>query len=127
MSDGPMVLQIQDIERIGDYIKPWIGQYVDDRLSKQQEVQTQLLERMLHVEEEIKLQRVFMDERFKAVDQRFESMDKRFEAMQESMEKRFEAVDKRFDDMQRSFGRTQWLIGGGLALLTIVVTVFGLL
>jgi hypothetical protein len=82
-----------------------------------------------------------MDKRFDAVDRRFEAMDKRFVDLQTQMDRRFEAadrrfeavgerfqsVDKRFDDVHESIRRTQWLIGLGFVMLTVAVTVFGLI
>ena len=124
-----MPLREEDVQRIGDYIKPWIRELVDAAVPQPvlAGVDAQLLERMVRVEEELKAQRELMDQRFAAVDKRFEDLmahsDKRFEAV----DRRFEAMDKRFDDMHESFKRTQWLIGLGFVLVTAVVTVFGLL
>ena len=124
-----MSLREEDVQRIGDYIKPWIRELVETAVPQPAfvGVDAQLLERMVRVEEELKAQRELMDQRFAAVDKRFEDLmahsDKRFEAV----DRRFEVVDKRFDDMQESFKRTQWLIGLGFVLVTAVVTVFGLL
>ena len=71
---------------------------------------------MVHVEEEIKLQRVFLDERFKAVDQRLEqmqkTMDTRFASLKHNMDKRFEAGDKRFERFAAS-GEIDPLLGWG--------------
>jgi len=136
MGDQAMPLREEDVQRIGDYIKPWIRELVDAAVPQPvfAGVGAQLLERMVRVEEELKAQRELMDQRFAAVDKRFEDLmaysDKRFEAVDrrfDDVNKRFEAVDKRFDDMHESFKRTQWLIGLGFALVTAVVTVFGIL
>ena len=135
-----MPLREEDVQRIGDYIKPWIRELVDAAVPQPvfAGVGAQLLERMVRVEEELKAQRELMDQRFAAVDKRFEDLmahsDKRFEAVDKRFEdlmaysdKRFGAVDRRFDDMHESFKRTQWLIGLGFALVTAVVAVFGIL
>jgi hypothetical protein len=103
VSDVPMALRDEDVQRIGEYVKPWLRGYVAELVpAGPTPVQTQLLERMLHVEEELRLQRELIDERF-------------------------ETVDKRFDDAQRSFARMQWLIGIGFVMVTAAVTVFGIL
>ena len=101
MGDQAMPLRDEDIQRIGDYVKPWIRELVD-AVAPQPVVagiDAQLLERMVRVEEELKAQRELMDERFTAMDRRFEDligyMDKRFDAV----DKRFDAVDKRFEDL----------------------------
>ena len=117
-----MPLREEDVQRIGDYIKPWIRELVDAAVPQPvlAGIDAQLLERMVRVEEELKAQRELMDQRFTAV-------DKRFEDLMAHSDRRFEAVDRRFDDMHESFKRTQWLIGLGFVLVTAVVTVFGLL
>ena len=117
-----MPLREEDVQRIGDYIKPWIRELVDAVVPQPvlAGIDAQLLERMVRVEEELKSQRELMDQRFAAV-------DKRFEDLMAYSDRRFEAVDKRFDDVNESFKRTQWLIGLGFVLVTAAVTVFGLL
>ena len=124
-----MPLREEDVQRIGDYIKPWIRELVDAVVPQPvlAGIDAQLLERMVRVEEELKSQRELMDQRFAAVDKRFEAVDKRFEDLMAYSDRRFEAVDKRFDDVNESFKRTQWLIGLGFVLVTAAVTVFGLL
>ena len=122
MGDQAMPLREEDVQRIGDYIKPWIRELVDAVVPQPvlAGIDAQLLERMVRVEEELKSQRELMDQRFAAV-------DKRFEDLMAYSDRRFEAVDKRFDDVNESFKRTQWLIGLGFVLVTAAVTVFGLL
>ena len=111
MGEPEVTLRDDDVRRIGDYVKPWLRDLVDQIIPRPAfaGIEQQLLERMVRVEEELKSQRELMDARFTAVDKRFESMD------------------KRFDDVHESFKRSQWLIGLGFVLLTAVVTVFGLL
>ena len=110
-----MPLREEDVQRIGDYIKPWIRELVDAAVPQPvfAGVGAQLLERMVRVEEELKAQRELMDHRFAAADKRFEDL--------------MAYSDKRFDDVHESFQRTQWLIGLGFVLVTAVVTVFGFL
>ena len=81
---------------------------------------TQLLERMVRVEEELKAQRTLMDERFGFVARRFEDMF-------DNMNTRFEAVDKRFEDTNARFKTLTWLIGVGFVVLTSLTTLFALL
>ena len=76
-----------------------------------------------------------VDRRFAAVDRRFEEMgkrsDERFEEMGRRSDERFAAVNvrfedmnKRFEDMNRRFGSMQWLVGGGVVFLGVLMTVF---
>ena len=149
MGDPSMTLANEDIQRIGEYVKPWLREVVTTVVPPPSaQIPAQLLERMVRIEEELKAQRELMTERFEAVDKRFEAMDKRFEAVDkrfeamdarfadardasdrrfEAVEKRFEAMDRRFDDLQKSIRTTQWLIGLVLIALTASVTVFGFL
>jgi methyl-accepting chemotaxis protein len=74
---------------------------------------TELLERMVRIEEEIKSHRIItenlihqVDRRFEQVDKRFEQVDKRFEQVDkrfEQVDKRFEQVDKRFEQINKRF------------------------
>ena len=49
-----------------------------------------------------------------------EDMNRRFEVV----DKRFEAVDKRFEAMDKRFNSMQWLIGLGIAFLTILMSLY---
>lgn len=135
MGDAAMILQEEDVRRIGDYVKPWIRDLVSDLVGPRvSPIDTQLLERMVRVEEELKAQREIMAERFDAMDRRFEAVDQRFvdlraysDARFEAVDRRFETMDKRFDDVQTNLSRIQWLIGTGFVLITAAIAVFGFL
>ena len=142
-----MTLRDEDVGRIGEYVKPWLRELVGEMVPQPElgGVGTQLLERMVRVEEELKAQRTLMDERFGFMERRFEGVDKRFEAM----DKRFEAVDKRFEDLigqmnarfetvdrrfeesnahtDSRFRTLTWMIGVGFAVVTSLTTLFALL
>ena len=49
-----------------------------------------------------------------------EDMNRRFEVV----DRRFEAVDKRFEAMDKRFNSMQWLIGLGIAFLTILMSLY---
>ena len=72
----PMTLKNEDVGRIGEYVKPWLRELVDEMAPRRElgGTGTQLLERMVRVEEELKAQRTLMDERFGFVARRFEDM-----------------------------------------------------
>ncbi len=69
-----------------------------------------------------------VDKRIEQVDKRFDQVDKRFEDLIHYMDKRFEDLihylDKRFDQVDKRFNTFQWLIGSGLTLIVILMTVF---
>ena len=143
----PMTLRDEDVDRIGEYVKPWLRKLVGEMAPRQElgGAGTQLLERMVRVEEELKAQRTLMDERFgfmarrledmfeymntrfDAVDKRFEAVDRRFEVVDKS----FESVDKRFEESNENinvrFKTLTWMIGVGFVVLTSLTTLFALL
>ena len=118
----PMTLRDEDVGRIGEYVKPWLRELVDETVHRPEPggAGTQLLERMVMVEEELKAQRTLMDERFGFVARRFEDV-------LDYMNTRFEAVDKRFEDTNARFKTLTWLIGVGFVVLTSLTTLFALL
>ena len=147
-----MALGDGDLQRIGAYVKGNLyGWFVE--VAPHLVIGPQLLERIATIEQELKDQRELlatrfdaMDRRFKemnerfaerfdAVDRRFEEMnerfaerfdavDRRFEDMGKRSDERFEAVHVRFEDMNKRFGSMQWLVGGALVVLGIMMTVF---
>lgn len=129
MGDPTMALGPEDLKRIVDYAKPWLRDAILEIAGQRpREIDTRLLERMVRVEEELKAQRELMDKRFSAMDQRFDDMlaasDKRFADMRSYS-------DKRFDDMRsysdKRFAALQWTLVVGFTVVTVLVTVFGLL
>ena len=153
-----MALRDEDIGRIGDYVKPWLRSVVEDMIPRHEPagVGAQLLERMIRVEEELKSQRLLMDERFGFMEHRFAAMDNRFEELLghannrfeavdrrfEAVDKRFEAIDKRFEEslehtntrfadltaqMNARFTTLSWMIGVGFVVITSLTTLYALL
>ena len=150
----PVMLQEQDVVRIGDYVKPWLRELVDRMAPRAEtDIGPALLERMVRVEEELRAQRELMDERFKFMERRFaesdqrfaerlEASDKRFEERFQASDKRFEErfqasdkrfadliaqIDKRFDAVDKRFNALTWMIGVGFVVITSLTTVFALL
>ena len=139
-----MALRDEDIGRIGDYVKPWLRSVVEDMIPRHEPagVGAQLLERMVRVEEELKSQRLLMDERFGFMEHRFAAMDNRFEELLDHTNSRFEAVDKRFEEslehtntrfadltaqMNARFTSLSWMIGVGFVVITSLTTLYALL
>lgn len=147
MGDPNMVLREEDVRRIGDYVKPWLRDIVSEVAPRPSaDVSTQLLERMVRVEEELKAQRELFAERFSVMDRRFEAMDQRFVDVTATMDQRFAdnqalmesrfadtktTMDQRFADaktnMNQRFTSMQWAMLVGFSVVTAVVTLFGLL
>ena len=95
-----MTLRDEDIGRIGEYVKPWLRELVEEMVPHMElgGVGAQLLERMVKVEEELRARRTLMDERFNFMAQRFEAVDKRFGESIAHNDQRFDAVDQRFEE-----------------------------
>ena len=127
----PMTLRDEDVGRIGEYVKPWLRELVDEMVPHPEPVGARLLERMVRVEEELRAQRTLMDERFGFMADRFEAVDKRFEDLIGQMSARFETVDRRFEESRghadSRFKTLALMIGVGFALVTLLTTVFALL
>ena len=114
-----MALSDTELRRIGEYVKVNMYGWLLE-VAPQVAAVPQILERLERIEQELvaqrhelKAQRELMEARFKAVDVRFEDMNKRFEDM-----------NRRFEDMNKRFAGMQWLVGGGFAFLSIVMTVY---
>ena len=126
-----MTLRDEDVGRIGEYVKPWLRELVDEMVPHPEPVGARLLERMVRVEEELRAQRTLMDERFGFMADRFEAVDKRFEDLIGQMNARFETVDRRFEESRghadSRFKTLALMIGVGFALVTLLTTVFALL
>ena len=119
-----------ELRQVGDYVRQNLRGWMDEMTPDRMAISTQLLERMvrveehgsrmehhmIRVEEELKAQRELMEVKFDAVDKRFEAVDQRFE----SIDRRFESIDKRF-------ALLQWVMGVGFVTVGTLVTVFGLL
>ncbi len=128
MGDPGMVLREEDVRRIVDYVKPWLRDLVSETLPpRPHDISAQIV----RVEEELKGQRELFAERFKAMDQRFagmqQHMDQRFEAMDQRFTDMQRYMDRRFESMDRRFGAMQWTMLFGFTIVTVAVTVFGLL
>ncbi len=110
MGDPGMVLREEDVRRIVDYVKPWLRDLVSETAAPRSH---DICAQIVRVEEELKGQRELFAKRFKAMDQRFSDVQKQ-------MDTRFESMDKRF-------GTMQWTMLFGFTIVTVAVTVFGLL
>ena len=139
MSDPVMTLSDGDLHYIGQYVRAelpgWLKELGPWALG------SELMERMIRVEEELKSQRELLlthvqvsERRFDDVNRRFEDVNKRFEDVNERFDdvnkrfddvnKRFDDVGKRFDDNSRRHTATQWAVGVGFVVLTTLITLY---
>ena len=135
-------------EEIREIIKKILDEELDLRIARvtagQEDEFNRLavLQRLIHLEEELKAQRGLMekqfetiekrfeaiDKRFEAIDKRFEAVDKRFEDLYRYLNARFEMMDKRFEDLvhyvDRRFTQLTWLISTMFVVLATLITIF---
>ena len=125
MSDPVMTLSDADLQHIGRYVRAelpgWLNELGPWALG------SQLMERMVRVEEELKSQREILLTHVETSDRRFGDMNRRFEDANrrfDDVNQRFEDVNKRFDDNNKRHTTTQWAVGLGFVVLTALVTVY---
>lgn len=125
MSDPIMTLSENDLHHIGQYVRAelpgWLKELGPWALG------SELLERSVRVEEELKSQREILLAHVQATDRRFEDVNRRFEDMNrrfEDVNQRFDDVNKRFDEVNKRQLATQWAIGVGFVVLTTLVTLY---
>jgi len=115
MPEPTMTLSEDQLNQIGNYVQAnlpiWLRNMPPQTVQIADPV---LLERVVHVDDELKAQRELMNERFDANDKRFDELirhsnerfdanDKRFDELIRHFNERFDANDKRFDDLIRQF------------------------
>lgn len=110
-----MALAKEDLDQIKHHFFEWANEWASDTqfTPAPERIGTQLLERIVRVEEsltqQLELSRQIigdMQERFELVDKRFELAEIRFEQIDrrfEEVDRRFEQVDKRFEEIDRRF------------------------
>ena len=110
-----MTLSDGDLHYIGRYVRAelpgWLKELGPWALG------SELMERMIRVEEELKSQRELLlthvqvsERRFDDVNRRFEDVNKRFDDVNERFDdvnKRFDDVNKRFEDVEQALRRQQ--------------------
>jgi hypothetical protein len=113
MGEPAMELTQSQLQQIAEYVKSQLPDWV----YRSEPPNKDIHDRILVVEQELKAQRELMG-------QGFEAMDKRFESLQHNMDKRFEAVDKRFEAVDKRFSMLQWMWGGGVVLITLLMSLY---
>lgn len=127
-----MSLSDGDLQYIGQYVRAelpgWLRELGPSAFA------SQLMERMVRVEEELKAQRELLLAHMEASDRRFEDIDRRFEDTNrrfDDVNKRFDDVNKRFEDMNRRFDdnskrhtATQWFVGAGFLVVTTLISLY---
>jgi len=117
-----------ELNLIGEYVQSHLTGWMEKlgvRAPQDPVTNTQLLERVVRVEEELKTGREVMITRFEAMDKRFEdhkaSFSARFEDQKANSNERFEDQKASFN---KRFSLLTWMIG---AIMAIVVAILGVL
>ena len=134
-----MSLSEGDLQYIGQYVRAELPGWL--RELGPWAFGSQLMERMVRIEEELKAQRELLlahveasDRRFEDIDRRFEDTNKRFDDVNkrfddvskrfDDVNKRFEDVNRRFDDNNRRHSTTQWFVGAGFLVVTTLISLY---
>ena len=127
-----MSLSDGDLQYIGQYVRAELPGWL--RELGPWAFASQLMERMVRVEEELKAQRELLLAHMEASDRRFEDIDRRFEDTNrrfDDVNKRFDDVNKRFEDMNRRFDdnskrhtATPWFVGAGFLVVTTLISLY---
>ena len=127
-----MVLSDGDLQYIGRYVRAelpgWLKELGPRALG------SQLMERRVRVEEELKARRELLpthvrtsDRHFGDVNRHFDDVNRRFDDVNrrfDDVNRRFDDVNRRFDDNSRRHTATQWFVGVGFIVLTTLVTLY---
>jgi hypothetical protein len=107
---GDSLMNDDQLDSIADQVKDKMILWMDERHiypfpQKNQDIDTQLLERMVRVEEGIKHQN-------ENLEKMMIQSDRRFTNLSETMDKRFDAVDKRFEALDIRFNHLYTFLSG---------------
>ena len=134
-----MAIAKEDLDQIKHHFAEWANEWASDTQfsTVPGRFGTDMLERMVRVEESLTHQMELIkqiiqetQQRFELVDKRFELMDRRFEQMDrhfEQMDRRVEQIDRRFEELTQRMDRfIVWSFGTTLATGGIVISVIKL-
>ena len=134
MAEPDVAIGEAELNRIGEYVQSHLPEWMDKlgvRPVPDPVTNTQLLERVVRVEEELKAQRELMAVRFGAMDERFEAMNQnmndRFEAVNQAMNSRFEAVNDRFDSVNQNINVLKWFVVTSFVVLGAAISLLAVL
>ena len=122
MGEAHMELGEREFERIGEYVKKHLTQWISEsgvEIGEEKEAlalrnrELDLVERVVRVEDELKNLREVMDERFTHIERRFEEQQKQ--------------MDRRFDHIEKRFTFLQWGIGIGFSAILVLMGVLNYL
>ena len=117
MGEPDMAIGESEINRIGEYVQSHLTGWMEQlglRPRPDPVTNTQLLERVVRVEEELKAGREIMITKFDASDARIGELIRttgnRFAAMDDRFTAQAKTMDDRFNDLRQSIGTVKWFI-----------------
>ena len=127
-----MNLTPEQLTTIGEYVRGHIHEWIEPQSDTSiTERDLDQRERIIRVEESLKLGFEQSEKHFEQVDKRFEQMDKRFADLIHQMDKRFEQVDKRFEQVDKRFEQVDKRFSQmfsyfttGIILLGVIMSVY---
>ena len=138
MADS-VTLRDEDVGRIGEYVKPWLRELVHEMAPRNEpdEVNTQVLDRMTRVEEELKTLGDAVRSQGETLKAQGETLREHTETLRDHTEElraqrellgaQRELMNERFAFTQEPLTTLTWMIGAGFVVITSLTTVFGLL
>ncbi len=127
-----MAIAKEDLDQIKHHFAEWANEWASDTQfsTVPGRFGTDMLERMVRVEESLTHQMELIKQIIQETQQRFELVDKRFELMDrhfEQMDRRVEQIDRRFEELTQRMDRfVVWSFGTTLATGGIVISVIKL-
>lgn len=121
MEGSVMELTPKHLEIIGDYVRGHIAEWIEPVMERRlDEWYRDMQERVIRIEETVRLGFDYMEKRFEQIDKRFEQVEKRFE----QVEKRFEQVDKRFEQVDKRFDQQFKFITVGFVMIGVLMSIY---
>ena len=133
MGETNVAIGESELNLIGEYVQSHLPGWMERlgiRAQPDPVTNTQLLERVVRVEEELKAGREVMVARFEASDRRFESIDLRIGDLTKTMDDRFtdliETMNNGFAGVKGNLSTVKWFVvtsflvlGAGISLLAV--------
>ncbi len=134
MGEPDVAIGESELNRIGEYVQSHLTGWMEQlglRPRPDPVTNTQLLERVVRVEEELKAGREIMITKFDASDARIGELirttDNRFAAMDDRFNAQAKTMDDRFNDLRQSIGTVKWFIVTSFVVIGSVISLLAFL
>ena len=134
MGEPDVAIGESELSLIGEYVQGHLTGWMEQlglRPGPDPVTNTQLLERVVRVEEELKAGREIMITKFDASDARIGELirttDNRFAAMDDRFNAQAKTMDDRFNDLRQSIGTVKWFIVTSFVVIGSVISLLAFL